>query len=456
MMTARPIRQFHQVVLLLFSLICRPEICRSKLQSSSLSSNPNHPDETSNLNMPPTFTLSNNITIPMVGLGSASGVSYPHVATAIESGYRFVDTAQSHSWGYREEEVGRAVFDKKGRWEDHFPTPNDHPSEGYVFVQTKIHPKDLGYHATRRAIEISLQRLQSSSLDSVLIHKPHCWGDICPQPPEGTWHDSWDALQEAYDDGIVRSIGICDVDLGLLSQLRQKRVHPTIIQNWFDPFHQDKKVREKIRSINEQLEKEGKIEGKILYQGYSSLGTQWFHHKGYTENPVLNNPTLKSIAAKHGATVPQVVIQWATRNGVMVLPASRSTSHQMSNLNSFFFSLTEEDMRAIDDLDGNPPPSPKKEVDPNQVQVQFVNRAELPIDVYWVPDGKLNDDSISDHVHVGDMKGLGDVLKLTSYHGHTFLFREAGGEGKKMNVHVMDRALGGKQHHDIEDQSDEL
>ncbi|EED95298.1 hypothetical protein THAPSDRAFT_261394, partial [Thalassiosira pseudonana CCMP1335] len=260
----------------------------------------------------PTFTLSNNITIPLIGLGSASGVRYSNVQSAIDVGYKFVDTAQSSSWGYHEAEVGKAIKDAKRRWEDW----HSGESNGYVFVQTKIHPQDLGYGATKKAIQLSLERMEVTSLDSVLIHKPRY---------------SWVALEEAVHDGTVRSIGICDVDNSLLDQLLTKRIGPTIIQNWFDPFHQDKELR-------------------LLYQAYSTLGTQWMM-RGYTNNPVLNNPILKSLAKKYSVSVPQVVIQWATRQGVMVLPASRNRSHQESNLDISGFRLSDAEMQSIDALD---------------------------------------------------------------------------------------------------------
>jgi diketogulonate reductase-like aldo/keto reductase len=138
-----------------------------------------------------------------------------------------------------------------------------------VFVQTKIHPQDLGYHATKSKIEQSLQYLHVTSLDSVLLHKPRCWEGICAyELEEGTWEDSWRALEEAYDAGIVRSIGIYDGDNHLLDRLLTKRIKPTIIQNWFDPFNQDTQLRKRIAARNRSAEKK-------LYQRYSTLGTQW-------------------------------------------------------------------------------------------------------------------------------------------------------------------------------------
>jgi diketogulonate reductase-like aldo/keto reductase len=411
---------------------------------------------------PPRFTMYNNVTVPMVGLGSASGVKYHHVVSAIEAGYRFVDTAQSHSWGYREEDVGRAVRDLQRRYEDRrrgvedvVDDDDDDGGGDYVFVQTKIHPEDLGYESTKRMIRVSLDRLSSTTLDSVLIHKPRCWEGACSREPEGTWHDSWKALEEAVDSGIVRSVGMCDVDGRLLDELLNKRIGPHVIQNWFDPFHQDGAVRRRIERHNADHP-----DRRILYQGYSSLGTQWHHHRKYPDNPVLNDPTLTSIAARHGATVPQVVIQWATRSGVMALPASTSPDHQFSNLNSFHFELSEGDMSAIDGMDGSPPPrpGPKEEKDRNEVSLRFVNRAAGTVHAYWVPEGNAGE---GDRVRVGEMVAPGDVLALTSYHGHAFVFRDGGDggggdDGRMLGRHVVDRSLGSEQNHEIEDRTEEL
>jgi len=387
----------------------------------------------------PKFTLANNITVPMIGLGGCSGVRYKDFKSAIDIGYQFIDTAQSHSWGYHEEEVGQAMQEAKRRYQDN---KND-----FVFVQTKIHPQDLGYRSTKKAIQLSLERLQVTSLDSVLIHKPRCWGDICSHEPEGTWEDSWKALEEAVDLGVVRTIGICDVDDQLLDKLLSKRIKPMVIQNWFDPFHQDYALRRRIESINAAQDKLGSVEKKILYQGYSTLGNQW-KYQGYQDNPVMTSPWLQAIAKTYDVSVPEVIIQWATRRGVMVLPASRNPTHQLSNLRSYDFTLDEEEMMAIDALDGKPPQQLRKERDTNEVDIQFTNHADGPVDVFWV-------DRNEDHIHVGSMQKPGETLSLTSYHGHSFVFKKIDG-GSLLNRHLVDKSLGSKQNHEIEDRSEEL
>jgi diketogulonate reductase-like aldo/keto reductase len=411
----------------------------SKLRTAdAIDADSNANDKLSSASKIPLFTLANNSTVPLIGLGTASGVRYVDVKSAIGLGYQFVDTAQSHSWGYHEEEVGQALHDAKRRYQDN--------NDDFVFVQTKIHPQDLGYHSTKKAIQLSLERLQVTSLDSVLIHKPHCWGDICSREPEGTWEDSWKALEEAVDSGLVRTIGICDVDIRLLEKLLSKRIAPMIIQNWFDPFHQDKALRRRIESINREQDKLGKVDKKILYQGYSTLGNQW-KHQGYQDNPVMTSRLLLAIAKKYGVSIPEVLIQWSTRRGVMVLPASKNPSHQLSNLKSYDFTLTEEEMTSIDSLDGEPPKELRTERDTNEVDIQFSNHVDGPVDVFWV-------DSNEDHVHVGSM--LKDAtLSITSYHGHSFVFKKPGADSL-LNLHIVDKSFGSTQNHQIEDRSEEL
>lgn len=235
----------------------------------------------------PTAELHNGIQIPLVGLGCASGVRENHIQSALSAGYRFLDTAQSYNWGYHEDEVGLALQ----RY-----TANTKTDKQDIFIQTKIHPEDLGYEATKRAVKISLQRLGLSRIDSVLIHKPRCWEGACNKEPEGTWQDSWRALEEFYQAGVIGVIGMCDVDDRLLDELLIQNIKPHIVQNWMDPLHQDVHIRNRCQSVG------------IQYQAYSSLGTQWLHHRGHTENPVLNNPTLVSIANKYGVDVAQIII----------------------------------------------------------------------------------------------------------------------------------------------------
>lgn len=255
----------------------------------------------------------------------------------------------------------------------------------------------------------------------MLLHKPRCWEGACQKKPSGTWQDSWLALEESYDSGEVGAIGICDVTEPLLEELLKQRIKPHIIQNWMDPFHQDKDIRKRCK------------EEKIQYQAYSTLGNQWLHHRGHNRNPVLTNPTLRSIADSHDVDVAQVVINWATRHGVAVVPASTNSTRQKSNLNSFWFDLTDDEMKSIDALDGTVP-------NPNGVSLTFENKGEGIINSYWL------NESTGEEVHVGSLEGRG-ILSMESFHGHTFLFKDM--EGMTIYSHTVSKEDGYKQQHII-------
>ena len=386
----------------------------------------------------PTGTLHNGVVVPLVGLGCASGVRKKHVSSALSIGYRYFDTAQSYNWGYHEDEVGDAIQKFRSNREE--PQNNDP-----IFIQTKIHPEDLGYEATKRAVLKSLDRLKVGTLDSVLIHKPRCWEGACTKIPEGTWQDSWKALEEFYEAGtITKSIGICDVSSpALLDELLSQKIKPHVIQNWMDPLHQDKTMRRRIQ------------ENGILYQAYSSLGTQWYHHKGHKINPVTNHPTLIKIAEAHGADVGQVVVNWATTgHGISVLPASTNPVRQEGNLlNSFRFELTEDELKQIDALDGKVP----KAGDDREVSIRFEHHdtadSRQDIDVYWL-DRQESDNDEETEVHVGTVKA-GRALSITSYHGHTFRFRDPSGTAVSYRDHTIEQEQGKRQVHVIAPENDE-
>eukprot|EP00804_Cyclotella_cryptica_P023775 CCRYP_011159-RA/>CCRYP_011159-RA protein AED:0.34 eAED:0.34 QI:0/-1/0/1/-1/1/1/0/192 len=191
--------------------------------------------------------------------------------------------------------------------------------------------------------------------------------------------------------------------------------------------------------------------------------------KGYAENPVFDNYLLKNIAKKHGVSVPQVLINWATQQGVMVLPASTKISHQEDNFNSFAFVLTQEDIDAIDSLDGHPPGKrgqrsfhngneqglDSSTVDPNKVEVHFINENNKPVQVYWVQKEGSNKEK---HILMGEMTKLADKVTLDSFHGHEFVFKDssASGDGRLLHRVSVDRDEGRRQYFKITDLNGEL
>ncbi|CAK0806751.1 unnamed protein product [Prorocentrum cordatum] len=374
----------------------------------------------------PSAPLSNGRQLPLLGLGCASGVRREHVLSALRLGYTHFDTAQAYRWGYHEDEVGAAI-DESGV-----------PREG-LFIQTKVFPAELGYNSTMRSFNESLARLRSESVDSLLIHKPTCWGDICDRKPEGTWQDSWRALEELYEAGRARAIGICDADDRILQQLSQMKHNAHIVQNWMDPFHQDRRVRGKCEELG------------IRYQAYSTLGTQW-GAQGHRENPVMNSPTLQRIANAHGRTVAQVVLNWAIGKGVAVIPASKQEARQRSNLACLDFELAQEEIAEIDALDGTlERPRAGAQKDSGKLEVKFRAGGDhrTPLKAFWV-------DQQGEEVPVGEL-ALGGVLGLSTYHGHRFRFKSG---GAPVAEHVVNSGLargdGGSYVHVVEGRAAEL
>jgi len=202
------------------------------------------------------------------------------ICYALSSGIRFFDTAQAREW-YFEEGLGDAL-------EECWPT--DKIDE--IAIVTKIHPRSYDRDNMEKAIFESknyLYRNVSRPLDAVLLHAPFCWWEQCTDHDRSrSWKSAWNHLEHYHTAGQIHNIGVSnfnEVELSELLQITNKKI--ALIQNWMDPFHQDKIVREICKIHN------------IKYMAYSSLGTQ--HNR--PQNPVLTNPLLQSIASKHGRRI---------------------------------------------------------------------------------------------------------------------------------------------------------
>ena len=149
------------------------------------------------------------------------------------------------------------------------------------------------------AILQSLYNLNTSRLDVVLLHAPFCWEGHCTAEEEAvTWQEAWANLERIYNLGLVRAIGVSNFSPQQLKELLTiTRSKVSLVQNWMDPFHQDRVVRD-ICTANH-----------IHYMAYSSLGGQWEYilHQG---NPLYTTPALHQLAEKYHTT-----IDYTTRAG---------------------------------------------------------------------------------------------------------------------------------------------
>ncbi|WP_169946204.1 aldo/keto reductase [Microbispora sp. H11081] len=256
------------------------------------------------------ITLNNGVRMPQLGFGVwrvADDEAEKAVATALECGYRSIDTAKL----YRNEEgVGRAL------------RASGIPREE-LFVTTKLWNDEHGYDETLRAFDASMGRLGLETLDLYLIH----W----PVPQQDRYVETWKALEKLYADGRVRAIGVSNftvdtlerllAETGVVPALNQIELHPQLAQRELRAFD---------------------AERGIATEAWSPLG----QGKG-----LLDLPILAEIGAKYGKTAAQVVLRWHVQLGNVVIPKSVTPSRIKENIEVFDFELSPEDMAAVDGLD---------------------------------------------------------------------------------------------------------
>ncbi len=252
-----------------------------------------------------TVVLNNGQEMPILGFGvfqmADPAECERSVVDAIQTGYRLIDTAASYG---NEEAVGKAI-ERSG------------VPRGELFVTTKLWVSDAGYEKARRAFDRSLKRLGLDYLDLYLIHQPY--GDV---------YGAWRAMEELYREGRAKAIGVSNFHPDrLIDLILHNEVPPAIDQVETHPFHQQVETQEFLRENDVQIESWGPFaEGK---------------------NGVFENDVLKSIGAKFGKTVAQVILRWLTQRGVVAIPKSVRKDRMAENFDIFDFELGGEDMDAI-------------------------------------------------------------------------------------------------------------
>nr|WP_202556080.1 aldo/keto reductase [Streptomyces sp. SID4950] len=229
------------------------------------------------------------------------------VATALESGYRSIDTAAIYG---NEEGTGRAIAASGLARED-------------LFVTTKLWNSEQGYDATLRAFDVSLGKLGLDHVDLYLIH----W----PAPDRDAYVDTYKAFEKLHADGRIRAIGVSNfLPEHLKRLLAETSVVPAVNQIELHPQLQQRELREL------------HAEHGIATEAWSPLGSG----KG-----LLEVPALVAIAQKHERTPAQVAVRWHLQTGNIVIPKSVTPSRIRENIDVFDFSLDDEDLAAISALD---------------------------------------------------------------------------------------------------------
>ena len=250
-------------------------------------------------------TLNNGIQMPVLGFGvyqiTDPAECEQAVYDALMAGYRLIDTAAAYK---NEEAVGKAVI-KSG-------IPRDE-----LFITTKLWIQDAGYDNTKRAFEESLKRLQMDYLDLYLIHQP--FGDI---------YSSWRAMEDLYNEGKIRAIGVSNfLPDRLLDLILHNKITPAVNQVETHPFLQQIENAEFMKENNVQIESWAPFaEGK---------------------NNIFQNEILLSIAGKYNKSVAQIILRWLTQRDIVVIPKSVRKERIIENFDIFDFELSKEDMEKI-------------------------------------------------------------------------------------------------------------
>jgi len=267
----------------------------------------------------PSITLNNGVTMPQVGFGVfqvPSEATRAAVASALEAGYRSIDTATVYG---NETEVGEAIAQSG--------VPRDE-----LFVTTKLWNADQGYDETARAFEKSLRKLGMDYVDLYLIH----W----PLPEVDRYRETWQAFEKLHADGKIRAIGVSNFQPHHLDRLAESSdVVPAVNQIELHPYLQQAEAR---RCHSEH---------GIVTEAWSPIG----QGKG-----LLEDASIAEVAGKHGRTPAQVVLRWHLQLGNVIIPKSVTPSRIRENLDLFGFSLDDDDMATLGavDRDGRIGPNP--------------------------------------------------------------------------------------------------
>lgn len=262
-----------------------------------------------------TFKLWNDVEIDCVGYGTwltpDGEVAVEAVKEALKAGYRHIDTAAIYG---NEVSVGKAIKESGLKRED-------------IFVTSKLWNTERGYEKTLLAFEETMKKLDLEYLDLYLIHWPAHKNQY--DNFEEVNLSTWRAFIELYKKGKIRAIGVSNFLPHHLKALVESEIKPMVNQIEFHPgFMQEETV--------EYCKKNG-----IVVEAWSPLG----------RGKMLDNETLKGIAAKYNKTVAQLCLRWCLQNDTLPLPKSVTPSRIVENADIFDFEISKEDMAIINAME---------------------------------------------------------------------------------------------------------
>lgn len=258
----------------------------------------------------PKQTLNNGVSMPILGFGTlylTDSIGERCVAEAISVGYRLLDTGKIYG---NEEAVGKGIKKSGIKREE-------------LFVTTKVWVSDMGYENTKKAFEESMNKLGLDYIDLYLIHRPR--GDV-----KGTWK----AMEELYEAGKIKAIGVSNFEPNQLADLiAYAKIKPMVNQIETNVFFQQHEAQ----AANEKL--------GVQVEAWSPFAEG--------RNGFFSNQTLAAIGKKYNKSIAQVTLRWLTQRGIVAIPRTSSKEHMIENINIFDFELDASDMQQIAKLDLN-------------------------------------------------------------------------------------------------------
>ncbi len=257
-----------------------------------------------------TVKLNNGVEMPRTGFGvfrlQENGPVEKAVVNAIKNGYRMIDTAYEY---HNEAGVGRGIK-LSG-------LPRDQ-----IFITSKVGNDQQGYQSTKEAFYQTLKDLQTDYLDLYLIHWPRGKKSL----------ETWEAMEELYEQGLIRAIGVSNFKVHHLEYLlSNSKIVPAVNQVEFHPLHWSSELHTYCRDKG------------IQTVAWSPLMT----------GKAIQLPLIKKIARKYQRTPAQIVLRWIYQKDVVTIPKSNNSKRIIENIDVFDFLLTDDDLAAIDALNNN-------------------------------------------------------------------------------------------------------
>lgn len=256
--------------------------------------------------------LSNGVQMPMEGFGVfqiPNDACEAVVLTALKTGYRLIDTASSYQ---NEKAVGEAIR-KSG-------IPREE-----LFITTKAYIQEMGYEKTKLAVERSLKNLGLDYLDLYLIHMPF-----------GDYYGAWRAMEELYEQGKIRAVGVCNfLPDRLLDLCKNVRIRPMINQIEHHPHDQRDEELALMKKMGVQPEA-----WAPFAEGLKGM---------------FSEPLILELAQKYHKTPGQILLRWNIENGCVVIHKTVHESRMRENLDIWDFQLSKQDLERMKELDKGVP-----------------------------------------------------------------------------------------------------